>query len=186
MTMSAVAVPGADQEGFQHLTQLRKAVRGLELAQYLERYPAPALLVVGLGSVDSHAGDDALGSNLAPQLLTITHKGLSALRYLDRLGFLVKRPGNPFPHFISLGRAANNDLVISIDSVSKVHGYFINTGDGWAFTDHGSTNGTSINGRPLQGAVRQPLADGDQLQFGPGITVEFLLPETLFRRLHSV
>lgn len=185
MNPEAVIIPGADEEGFQHITELRKACRGRSLRAFSETYPAPALLVVGLGATELQGVDEGAPTDSRPQLLTIAHKGLRVLRYVDRLAFLVKRPGNPFPHFVSLGRAGNNDIVLTVDSVSKVHGYFTCGADGWSFTDHGSTNGTSLNGRRLEGAARQPLSDTDQLQLGPGITLEFLLPETLHARLQE-
>jgi hypothetical protein len=113
-------------------------------------------------------------------LLTIAGANLRPLRYLDRVAFLAKRPGNPFPHFVSLGRSANNDVVVALDSVSKLHGYFTHGAEGWAFTDHGSTNGSILNGRAVERMQRTSLADGDRLKIGAGVTLRFLVPESLY------
>ena len=42
-------------------------------------------------------------------------------RIPDRLLAVAKRPGAPFPHMISAGRAPNNDVVLPYGTVSKLH-----------------------------------------------------------------
>ncbi|MEM9292025.1 MAG: FHA domain-containing protein [Acidobacteriota bacterium] len=190
MTLPTIPIPGINDEGFLPLPELRRQARVLGRDRFLVTYAAPALHVTDVGAEDprllgaSGVLEDP-GDETAPQLLTITDRGLKVLRYVDRVAFLVKRPGNPFPQFVSLGRSVTNDVVISIDSISKLHGYFMHGDGGWGYTDHGSTNGSFYNDERLASSQRMPLRSGDELRFGPGITVEFLLPEKLWERVTS-
>ena len=53
---------------------------------------------------------------------------------------------DPFGHMITFGRVPNNDIVISLPSVSKIHGYLHKDAEGnWWIYDQRSTNGTWLN-----------------------------------------
>ena len=51
---------------------------------------------------------------------------------------LTKKPGASFPDRITIGRTANNDIVIPDSSVSRLHGYVRRDGNRWLFADAGS------------------------------------------------
>ena len=180
MSVQTLKISGTNEEGFLHLAKVREAIRSLSQEQFLKKYSVPALYVASLDTQTAGPQDDPSVESVRPQLLTIAGASLRPLRYLDRLAFLAKRPGNPFPHFVSLGRSANNDMVVALDNVSKLHGYFTHGGEEWAYTDHGSTNGSILNGQRLEPLQRTPLADGDRLKIGAGITLRFVLPNSLF------
>jgi pSer/pThr/pTyr-binding forkhead associated (FHA) protein len=151
--------------------------------QFLAAFPRPALLAVYRG-VDPSGG---VGEVIDPtdqgvQLLTVSIKSTAILRYLGRVAFVTKRPGNLFAHLISVGRSASNDITIAVDSVSKVHGYFVSQGDDWCFTDHGSTNGSLLEDAELTSGETYPLGDGKMLQLGLEVVLEYMNPETLYRR----
>jgi diguanylate cyclase (GGDEF)-like protein len=67
---------------------------------------------------------------------------------------------------IRIGRNADCALDPNSESVSRRHGSIFVDGDLLWIVDHGSTNGTRLNGRRLQVGERAPLAFGDRLQFG--------------------
>jgi hypothetical protein len=70
------------------------------------------------------------------------------------IAVLQKAAGNPFPDRISVGRANNCDVVIRDPSVSKLHGHFRDvTPDSAIFTDARSSNGTKIDGNPVEPGV---------------------------------
>ena len=78
-----------------------------------------------------------------------------------------KKPGNPYPTRISVGRALNCDIVLRFAMVSKLHAHFTTTPDGGIrLVDLGSANGTSINGEPLTSATAVALGAGDEISFG--------------------
>ncbi len=174
---------GADKEGFAAFEELQAHGRQITRERFLEEVLAPALLVVYRES-DAQGGTLDPASGAGVQLLTVSIKSASILRYLNRVAFVCKRPGVPFAHLISIGRSASNDIAIAVDSVSKVHGYFALDGENWCFTDHGSTNGSLLNDRPIRSGQKNVLRDGDLLQLGLEVTLQYLTPERLYDRIN--
>lgn len=78
-----------------------------------------------------------------------------------------KRPGNPYPDRVSVGRALNCDLVLRFPVVSKLHAHFSlgNCGE-LQLTDLGSSNGTWCNGLRLKSGRAMTVVMGDLLSFG--------------------
>jgi hypothetical protein len=78
-----------------------------------------------------------------------------------------KRPGNPYPDRISVGRTRNCDIVLRDPSVSKLHAHFrLREGGAWELVDLESQNGTCKNGTPLAAHTPEPIVIGDLLLFG--------------------
>ena len=102
-----------------------------------------------------------------------------ASSFHGKLAFLSKRPGNPFPHMITIGRARNSDLVINSASISKVHAYFLRTDDGWRLVDQRSRNGTFVDGVALEPGQQEALSDRARIHLGEHVKLEFLLPQTI-------
>lgn len=96
--------------------------------------------------------------------------------------FLQKTGRNPFAGMITLGRARNNDVCLPLPSVSKVHAYFQKKPGSrvWSLTDQRSTNGTTIDAKPLVPAAPADLHDGVRIAFGPDIRARYFTPEGLF------
>jgi len=63
----------------------------------------------------------------------------------------------------TIGRRPYNDIVIENLAVSGEHAVIENTGNQVVIKDLGSTNGTYVNGKPIQ---KQTLAYGDQIEIG--------------------
>jgi hypothetical protein len=64
---------------------------------------------------------------------------------------------------LRIGRALDNDLVIADSRVSRYHAQIARDGGGALVRDLGSTNGTTLDGRPL---AEDRLVDGDRLSLG--------------------
>lgn len=54
---------------------------------------------------------------------------------------------------VTVGRAADNDIVLTHDSISGHHAQITNQGGQWVLADLGSTNGTFIEGAPAENVV---------------------------------
>lgn len=65
---------------------------------------------------------------------------------------------------VNIGRAEYNDVVLNDESVSTAHAKLQRKEGVWTLADLGSTNGTFVDGEPVQGEV--PLAPGSMVRFG--------------------
>lgn len=75
-------------------------------------------------------------------------------------------PGSALPldAVTSLGRDVNNTIVVDDPFASAEHALLTFRGRAWYIEDLGSTNGTYINGIPVEDVA--PLGFGDQVQIG--------------------
>jgi diguanylate cyclase (GGDEF)-like protein len=67
----------------------------------------------------------------------------------------------------TVGRGADNHIVLDGDSVSRKHCNFLRRGEAWFVVDERSTNGTYVNDDHISGECR--LANGDRIKVGPTI-----------------
>ena len=68
------------------------------------------------------------------------------------------------PGGATLGRSRQCDLVLSDPNVSRRHAEIRPRGGSWVLTDLGSTNGSRVNGRPVQGS--EVVRPGDEIELG--------------------
>jgi hypothetical protein len=171
---------GGDEHGLVDLAELESVARRFTAREFAAAYPLPGLLIE-LAAGQEGEGGGAEGESR--HLLTVSVPSVDFMAYVGRVGFLAKRPGNPFPRMISLGRTSSMDLVLDVRSISKFHGYFEESGGRWHYVDHESTNGTWLNGRRLGAGRHYPLSGGDRVRFGLELEAVFLPSADLYRRL---
>lgn len=100
-----------------------------------------------------------------------------------RLADILKRPGNPFPERIGVGRATNCDVVLRLPFVSKLHAHFIGVEQGtMRIADNRSANGTTVAGRTLAPGEAVEVRSGDWIGFGP-LRLQLLDPADLYDAL---
>jgi pSer/pThr/pTyr-binding forkhead associated (FHA) protein len=90
---------------------------------------------------------------------------------LGRLVVLASPEGQPAPGtsipldaVTTLGRDVNNTIMVDDGFVSADHAMLTFRGRVWFLEDRRSTNGTFINGQPVQGEI--PMGYGDEIQLG--------------------
>ena len=71
---------------------------------------------------------------------------------------------------VSIGRGAENDVVLNDAGVSRAHARIERRGAIWVLLDRGSANGTQLNGAPL--AAMAQLREADRIRVGT-VTFEF-------------
>lgn len=71
----------------------------------------------------------------------------------------------------SVGRGAENDVVIDDDSISRRHARIVRAPDGFRVEDLGSLNGTRVDGRPAPATAR----DGARIEIGD-VELSFVQP----------
>ncbi|MEZ4599572.1 MAG: FHA domain-containing protein [Syntrophotaleaceae bacterium] len=105
----------------------------------------------------------AVGAAPADPASTTTGTGGAKARLIGADGAAA---GKTFPLAArpsSIGRTADNDIVISDPTVSSKHARLLPEGSGWKIEDAGSSNGTLVNGKKIQSQI---LKDGDKIQLG--------------------
>lgn len=65
---------------------------------------------------------------------------------------------------LALGRSPTNDILLDAPSVSRRHARVVGGRGAWWIEDLQSSNGTTVNGRPI---ARQQLRPGDVVEVGP-------------------
>jgi hypothetical protein len=119
------------------------------------------------------------------ELQWVTHSGVCSQRPTssDPLIFEVRKVEHARPSGlafgITLGRAANNDIMLDDSTVSRFHASFQQeerTGV-WYLNDAESQNGSFVEGARVSPRLPAPLTSGASLGFGD-VRVLFLMPES--------
>lgn len=145
---------GAAQGKLSHDTFIRR----MELALVARRSDELAVLTSDL-ETDSRWARGLFGAVERASAFTVRLRRAWQSERLPKL--LLPEPG-PYP--LRIGRDPANGLRLSHETVSRVHAELSAQGGIWTLRDLGSTNGTSVNGRRVTGAVL--VRDGDQVSFG--------------------
>jgi hypothetical protein len=66
----------------------------------------------------------------------------------------------------TVGRSQDNDVVVNDPNVSRRHARLMRSENGFIVEDLGSTNGTLLDGAPID---RERIEDGDELTFGQSV-----------------
>ena len=71
------------------------------------------------------------------------------------------------PQGMMIGRAADQcELVLAHGTVSRRHARLVFAGEALQIEDQGSTNGTSVNGKPVTAGAPAVIHPGDRIQIG--------------------
>jgi len=113
-----------------------------------------------------------IGSTHAKPVLTVLTGGMSGQLFKVTKGTAV------------IGRAANAEVKIEDDGISRTHARIRSETAGRAFIeDMGSRNGTFVNGTKLTGTVE--LREGDKIQVGRGTVLRFGFQDNLDESFHE-
>jgi pSer/pThr/pTyr-binding forkhead associated (FHA) protein len=76
---------------------------------------------------------------------------------------------------ITIGRASDNDIIVSHGFISSHHAELLYTNNNWYIKDCNSTNGTYVNSQRIQNEIQ--LSNGDLVKFG-GEGPVYIFPTT--------
>jgi len=99
-----------------------------------------------------------------------------------------KYTSSPPLNQIKVGRDANNDIVISHRSISKLHAHVVETepGELYEIMDANSTNGTRVNNQELLPFQSETLINLDQIVFGEAVRAIYLTPRGLYELVQDL
>ena len=98
-----------------------------------------------------------------------TQSGLSvpAIGGGDPMAVVIeKTKDNAFQRRITIGRTANNDIILDDTSVSRFHAWIEQTTTDWVLVDAGSRNGSTVAGRKMVAKTPSVLSNGLVLRIG--------------------
>jgi hypothetical protein len=135
--------------------------RGGEAA-FRKRHLAPVLIVTGRATRGKRADTDEV-----TRVTSIKNSGKhrASLALVHRVFPLAKAP-HAAAGPVAVGRTNENDVTIPEYSISKRHCEFDLKGGVVTVADCGSTNGTTLNGTPLERGAPVPLCGGEQITMG--------------------
>ena len=164
------------------LENLQKLKKQLSRADFERRFPHP-WLIRELADDERPALFRTMVTNVkrtppSPLKRPIGSGGMAALLGSEpgRFGLypIAKSGTNPWSDRILVGRAANNDIVLRNDRISKLHAYFQTAKGVWKLHDARSANGTRVDGTVVPpGDAGTEIQTGNTLMFGT-ITAEII------------
>jgi hypothetical protein len=89
---------------------------------------------------------------------------------------------------IFVGRAPTNDIILPNPSVSKSHAHFtpMPGTDRFQVVDMFSSNGTLLNGKKIHPFEKHPVADYDEIGFGPDYLLIYCSPRAFYQLLRRI
>ena len=163
MAQSASPNPGEHGSGVP-ISAMRGDARELSAEDFEDRHGG-AFLMLTATELRRPAGPSMTVVNLENDDEASDHTaGLSLLTYS------IRRTERSVGHLVTLGRTANNDVVIPDISVSRFHAFVKEAeGGGLVSQDAGSTNGTMVNSDSVLSQGHGPpmeLKSGDSVRLG--------------------
>jgi hypothetical protein len=145
------------------------------------RYTTPVLIVVQAGG---ELREEAAAANEATVQASSSGWRLQELSLLNRV-FELAKEAFAIPGPVSLGRADGNDISVPEESISKRHCTFEIGPDGVRVTDLASTNGITVDGKPLPPHAPFALSGGEVLAIG-NFSFLFHTPATFLAHLREL
>lgn len=171
--MAAISIPSVGLA----LPEFWDSVRELAPEDFATAYPYPFLLE--LASLrDDEMLDEAMGEEptIAASSNSVAGVPTKPWDQTRVVSVQKRRTTTPAGH-ITVGRSANNDIVVPSPLVSKLHAAFERNGDEWRLFDVGSRNGTTIASQAMPPNEPRAIDIGAEIGFGD---TRFLFVPPLF------
>lgn len=153
--------------------------------EFLAEYPHPFLLI----QIDRPEEAAEFKTIVAPRFVheetPTAHETEGPIR-TERAVPVEKRPGANEFSFITIGRAANNDIIVAVSSVSKCHAIITKVEDGYTIADARSKNGTALNGTSLAPDEARPVGSGDLVTLSKQVRLTFMDADAAYVWLRNI
>ena len=161
-----------------YVAEYAEELRKIGSEAFLRLYAHPVFIVQGISGtlVDQRpTGTTVVAS--ATDMMQLTS-------LVGRVFPVTKSKFSPPGPTINVGRTSDNDLAIPEYSISKRHCVLARVGDEIRLTDCGSTNGTLVNGVPVEAKRPCSLVGGETITLGRFALV-FYMPRGFVAYLKS-
>jgi hypothetical protein len=162
-----------------HFSDYLKSAQLLSEEQFLRIHSAPALLFYSqTETFPDH--DECKKTDSWLEHKTVFSETTTKATNQKTIAFLRKSDRNPFKDLITVGRAANNDIIINKATISKAHAFLVKKDLMWQITDQKSSNSTYVDSNKLKPMEPYHLHDNSVIQFGFEVQASFYSPEGLW------
>jgi hypothetical protein len=146
------------------IKSLRQDARSLSQAEFEDRH-GPGFLL--LTAADLHEPTGPMATEVK---VVGFDEPAERTASISLVAYPLRRTERSVGHLVTIGRTANNDVVIPDISISRFHA-FVKQVEGGALhiQDANSTNGTGVNGIPVSAQGHGPASDlkaGDNVRLG--------------------
>jgi len=176
--------------GFRSIAEYLRETSGLSSSLLQAKHKYPVLLWPQAGDwiEDTAFQFETFSSEYSDELPGEISPATESQIYETLVIAVAKHASSAPANMICLGRAANNDIVIANNTVSKLHTYFVvsEEGDSCEIVDANSTNGTVVNNKRLVAYKNKPLFNRDNIHFGPSIQMVYLTSEGFYDLLQQL
>jgi len=145
-----------------HVDDFVQELKRIGEVAFRKRHNAPVLIVTGRATRGKRADTDEVTRVTS---LKASGKHRASLALVHRVFAIAKAPHAPSGPVV-VGRTTENDVSIPEYSISKRHCSFEIKNGMMNVSDCGSTNGTTLNGTPLELGTSTPLCGGEQITMG--------------------
>jgi hypothetical protein len=175
---------------YENLAHYLSSFASLPSATFAENYPDGFLVEKTQKSLDKDVIFQFSTKSIEdPDVLEAQKQGMVLGDVLEaRVIEIKERKEATSPPHVTIGRAAQNDIILYNKMVSKTHAYLeiSETGEGSCLVDVGSKNGTFLNGSEILSNQSYQLKDGDEISFGPETTVVYFSSKTFHEFLNQL
>ena len=175
---------------FRPIASYLKEAAGSISNQFLEKYKHPVLLWPQAGDwiEDTAFQFETFSSEYSEELPGAISPSTESQIAETVVVEILKQASSAPTNMICVGRAANNDIVLANNTVSKLHTYFLVSEkvDSYDIVDANSTNGTVVNNKQLIAYKNKPLLNRDNINFGPSIQMVYLTPQGFYELLQQL
>jgi len=175
---------------YKNLAHYLSSFASLPSTTFAENYPDGFLVEKTQKSLDKEVIFQFSTKNIEdPDVLEAQKQGMVLGDVLEaRVIEIKERKERTSPPNVTIGRAAQNDIILYNKLVSKTHAYLeiSETGEGSCLIDVGSKNGTFLNGSEILSNQSYQLKDGDEISFGPETMVVYFSSRTFHEFLNQL
>ena len=175
---------------YKNLAHYLSSFASMASTTFAENYPAGFLVEKTQKSMDKDVIFQFSTKKIDdPDVLEAQKQGIVPADVLEaRVIEIKERKERTSPPNVTIGRAAQNDIILYNKMVSKAHAYLeiSETGEGSCLVDVGSKNGTFLNGSEILANHSYQLNDGDEISFGPETTVVYFSSKTFHEFLNQL
>jgi hypothetical protein len=145
-----------------HVDDFVQELKRVGEVAFRKRHAAPVLIVTGRATRGTRADTDEVTRVTSLEGSGRRRASLALVHRVFPLEKAAHAPSGP----VVVGRTSENDVTIPEYSISKRHCAFEIRDGLMTVADCGSTNGTTLNGAPLERGTTVPLCGGEQITMG--------------------